>query len=540
MNLDQSTIEGRSGAAIVVDSVVPSFPSATANLMVANGSNLIGGNGNLLEVNHGNTANLTVDNSVLNGNVVVDNSSAATVTLQKSAVLTGQLTNVGHLAVNSAAMWNMVDNASVANVSLGGGTINLSQSGGPFHRLDVGELSGSGTFGMHVDLASLQGDFLNLFGTASGNHGLAIQNTGIEPRKGAAPLQVVQTSGGDATFQAVGNGGMVDAGAFQYSLERQGNGWYLVQARGDDGNPIPTPSTESTLGLFNVSSTVWYGELASLRSRMGDVRLGRDGAEVWARTYGNRHLVNSGDLSYQQNQYGLSLGTDAPVHVSNGRLRVGVLGGYSRSDLDFGSATTGSVDSFYLGGYATWLSDNGVFVDGLIKGNVFRNNAKVTMSDGTPANGGYTNYGLGTSVEAGRHIPLGNRWFVEPSITLSAFLASGASTTLDNGLQASGSTNKSLQARLGAAVGRNFEWADGSVMQPYLKLGVVQEFARSNDVNVNGNLFNNNLAGTRVEIGAGVVAQLSSKLQLHGDVTYGKGNRIEQPWGFNAGLRYVW
>ncbi|KST72687.1 transporter [Burkholderia humptydooensis] len=537
--MDQSTVEGRSGAAIVVDSVSAAFPKSTANIVVANGSNLIGGNGNLLEVNNGNTANLIVDNSVLSGNVVADAASTAAVTLQNNASLTGQLTNVANLAVNSGAIWNLTGSASVQNVALSGGAIKLSDGAG-FNRLDIGNLSGNGLFDMRVDLAALNGDFLNVSGAASGGHDLAIKNTGVEPRKGASPLQVVQIQSGDANFQAVGNGGMVDAGAFQYSLERQGNGWYLVQARGDDGNPIPTPSTESTLGLFNVSSTVWYGELASLRSRMGDVRLGRDGAEVWARTYGNRHLVNSGDLSYQQNQYGLSLGTDAPVHVSNGRLRVGVLGGYSRSDLDFGSATTGSVDSFYLGGYATWLSDNGVFVDGLIKGNVFRNNAKVTMSDGTPANGGYTNYGLGTSVEVGRHIPLGNRWFVEPSITLSAFLASGASTTLDNGLQASGSTNKSLQARLGAAVGRNFEWADGSVMQPYLKLGVVQEFARSNDVNVNGNLFNNNLAGTRVEVGAGVVAQLSSKLQLHGDVTYGKGNRIEQPWGFNAGLRYVW
>jgi len=83
---------------------------------------------------------------------------------------------------------------------LDGGTINLSQDGGPFHRLDVGTLSGNGTFGMHVDLAALQGDFLNVSGTASGDHGLAIKNTGVEPTKGADPLQVVQTAGGNATF----------------------------------------------------------------------------------------------------------------------------------------------------------------------------------------------------------------------------------------------------------------------------------------------------------------------------------------------------
>ncbi|WP_231747099.1 autotransporter outer membrane beta-barrel domain-containing protein [Burkholderia sp. BDU5] len=540
LNLDQSTIEGRSGAAIVVDSVVPSFPSATANLMVANGSNLIGGNGNLLEVNHGNTANLTVDNSVLNGNVVVDNSSAATVTLQKSAVLTGQLTNVGHLAVNSAAMWNMVDNASVANVSLGGGTINLSQSGGPFHRLDVGELSGSGTFGMHVDLASLQGDFLNLFGTASGNHGLAIQNTGIEPRKGAAPLQVVQTSGGDATFQAVGNGGMVDAGTFKYTLEQEGSGWYLVQAQNEEGNPILTPSASAVLGLFNATPTIWYGEEASLRSRMGELRFGNSSGGVWARSYGSRINVDGrAGQPYQQTQYGLSVGADRSVPIANGKLLVGVLGGYSRNDLAFGSSTNGAVDSFYLGSYATWLGSNGYYLDGVLKGNVFRSDAKVTMSDGTIANGSYTNYGLGMSLEFGRLFELANNWFIEPSTRLSAFTASGTTTKLDNGLEAAGRPAKSLQARIGATLGRNLELSNGGKMQPYVKLGLVQEFAHGNVVNINDNRFDNDLSGTRLEVVAGFAALTSKTLQVHGEVLYSKGAKLTQPWGVNIGLRYL-
>ncbi|KVP13604.1 autotransporter outer membrane beta-barrel domain-containing protein [Burkholderia ubonensis] len=540
VHLDQSVVEGRSGAAIVVDSLAPGSPSATANIVVANSSNLIGGNGNLLEVNQGNAANLTVDNSTLTGNVVADAASTANVTLQNQASLTGNLTNVASLAVNSGAAWNMTESASVRNVGLSGGTINLS-GGSEFNRLDIENLSGSGTFGMHVNLAELQGDFLNVSGSATGTYGLAIKNTGIEPQSGAAPLHVVHTQAGDAKFEAVGNDGLVDAGAFQYQVQQKdNNNWYLVQVHNDDGSLKPTPSAESMLGLFNVSSTVWYGELAPLRSRMGDLRLGNQGNDVWVRTYGNRYLVNSGNLAYQQNQYGLSFGADTPVHVSNGRLRVGVMGGYSRNDLDFGSGTTGSVDSYSLGGYATWMSDNGIYVDGTIKGNVFRNDAKITMSDGTPARGGYTNYGLGTSLEVGRHMPLGNQWFIEPSVTLSAFVASGASTTLDNGLQASGSRSKSMQARLGAAIGRNFEFSKNRVVQPYLKVGVVQEFARNNGVNINDNPFSNDLAGTRAEVGAGVVAQLASKLQLHGDVTYSKGSRIEQPFGVNFGVRYVW
>ncbi|MGT0193819.1 autotransporter outer membrane beta-barrel domain-containing protein [Burkholderia pyrrocinia] len=540
LHLDQSVVEGRSGAAIVVDSLIPSFPSATANITVSNGSNLIGGNGNLLEVNNGNTANLTVDNSALTGNVVADATSTAAVTLQNNATLTGQLTNVGNLAVNSNATWNMVADASVPTLTMNGGNVALSDgSGARFHTLTLDSLSGNGTFHLGTDVAAHTGDFLNVTGNATGDFSLDIRNTGVEPAKGGQPLQVVHTGSGDATFEVVG--GKVDAGTYQYQLNQQGNDWYLVQKVDDTGAPVITPSTQSVLGLFNASSTIWYGEQASLRSRMGDLRLGKNTDDVWVRTYGNRYLVSAGNsLAYQHNQYGLSFGADTAVPVASGRVRVGVLGGYSRNDLDFGSATTGSIDSFSVGGYATWLADNGVYVDGVLKGNVFRNNAKIVMSDGTPAQGSYTNYGIGTSVEVGRQIQLADGWFVEPSIGLSAMTASGATTVLDNGLRAAGSANKSVQARVGATLGRTIQRADGGVLQPYVKAAVVQEFARGNDVKVNDNRFDNNLYGTRAEVGVGLVAALSRRLHLNADVLYSKGDKIEQPFGVNLGMRYVW
>ncbi|KVU18679.1 autotransporter outer membrane beta-barrel domain-containing protein [Burkholderia ubonensis] len=512
---------------------------SSADIALRNGTQVIAGNGTLLEVTGASHADLTVDHSTLAGDIVADSTSSANVTLQNQARLTGQLTNVANLSVNSNAVWNMVGDATMSNVSLGGGTINLSQDGAGFHRLDIGSLTGSGTFGMRVDLADLQGDFLNVSSAASGTHDLAIRNTGVEPAKGADPLQVVQTAGGDATFQALGDNGTVDAGTFKYTLERQGNGWYLVQARDDDGNPIVTPSASAVLGLFNVAPTIWYGEEASLRSRMGELRFSQS-AGAWARAYGTRMDIDGrAGQAYRHTQYGFSAGADRVVPVSNGTLFVGLLGGYSRNDLDFGAATTGSIDSFYAGSYATWLGGNGYYVDGVLKGNVFRNDAKVRMSDGSAAQGSYTNFGLGASVEVGRQISLANAWFVEPSVRLSAFTSSGATTHLDNGLEAAGSPNKSVQARIGATLGRTLELANGGSMQPYVKAGIVQEFARGNGVNINGNHFDNDLAGTRVELGAGFAARVSKTVQVHGDVVYAKGAKLTQPWGVNAGLRYL-
>ncbi|NAT16799.1 hypothetical protein CU663_16120, partial [Pseudomonas syringae pv. actinidifoliorum] len=53
-------------------------------------------------------------------------------------------------------------------------------------------------------------------------------------------------------------------------------------------------------------------------------------------------------------------------------------------------------------------------------------------------------------------------------------------------------------------------------------------------------VFNNDLSGSRGELGIGVSASLSERLQLHADVEHSKGDKIEQPWGASVGIRYNW
>lgn len=458
--------------------------------------------------------------------------------LEDRAVLTGRLTNVANLAVNSGASWNMVADASVATVNMDGGMINFN-SGDAFRTLTLDTLAGNGNFAMGTNLATYTGDLLKITGNASGDFSLHIKNTGVEPVKGDESLKMVETSGGDAKFGAAG--GKVDVGTYQYVMEQQGNDWYLVRGLDDTGKPIVTPSTDIVLGLFSTAPTVWYGEMSSLRSRMGELRMGKlvDGA--WVRTYGRKYDVSSGaGLGYSQNQYGLSAGTDKALAVQSGQVIFGGLAGYSKSDLDFGAGTTGKVDSYYVGTYATWIADNGYYLDALVKLNNFRNQANVRMSDGTQADGNYSSYGVGTSVEFGRRIALSDNWFVEPMGQLSALWVKGDNYALSNGLNADNGHTNSVQLKLGASFGRTLILSQGSKLQPYLKAAVVQEFAKHNDVNVNDNKFNNDLSGTRGEVGVGIAAQLRANLQLHADADYSKGTNIRQPWGINVGVRYNW
>ncbi|MNT79699.1 putative autotransporter precursor [compost metagenome] len=81
---------------------------------------------------------------------------------------------------------------------------------------------------------------------------------------------------------------------------------------------------------------------------------------------------------------------------------------------------------------------------------------------------------------------------------------------------------------------------EGKVVQPYLRAAYVHEFASNNEVKVNNNAFNNDLSGSRGELGAGVSLTLTDKVSLHAEFDYSHGDKIEQPWGANVGARYRW
>jgi hypothetical protein len=252
-------------------------------------------------------------------------------------------------------------------------------------------------------------------------------------------------------------------------------------------------------------------------------------------------LAEASGVGYQQNQQGISLGADAPLPFGDGQWLIGGLVGYSKSDLDLSRGTSGTVKSSYIGAYTTWLDqDSGYYFDGLLKLNRFNNESKVSMSDGTRAKGDYDNLGLGGSLEFGRHIKLDNGYFVEPFTQLSAVVIEGKDYGLNNGMEAEGDRTRSLLGKVGMTAGRNFTLASGTIVQPYARVAMAHEFAKNNEVQVNNNVFNNDLSGSRGELGAGLAAALTDRLQVHADFDYSNGEHIEQPFGANVGVRYSW
>lgn len=556
LTLNGATLEGRASSAVLVEG------GAQVSVTILNNSTLLSGNGVLLDIqgassaavtvansnlegdistSDNSTANLVFDQGKMTGDILVDSNSTANVTLENNSQLTGRLDNVDSVNVNSDSNWTLTGNDSIGALGMNGGSVTFgaaTDAPGTYYTLNVGTLSGNGTFAMKGDFASGEHDFLNVAGASSGDFALAVAASGLDA---ASPQQLtlVRTGTTDAANFALAGEQRVDVGTWSYGLasrEIEGGAkeWFL-----DPTTEVISPGARSVLALFNTAPTVWYGELASLRDRMGDLRLNGGKGGAWSRAYGSKYNVADGSgVGYQQTQQGFSLGADARVGESD--VLIGVLAGTSESDLNLNRGTSGTVKSYYVAPYVTWLGDDGYYAHATLKWNHFRNESKVNLSDGTRAKGDYDNWGLGGSAEFGRQIKLADDYFIEPFTQWSAVQIQGKRYTLDNDMQADGDRMRSLLGKAGATVGRNIGFGHGAVAQPYLRAAIVHEFASNNEVKVNDNVFNNDLSGSRAEFGAGVAVAMSEKWQVHAGVAYSKGEHIEQPYGVNVGLKMSW
>lgn len=521
--------------------------AATLALTIKNGSQLTAGNGILLENSAGNIivpntygkVDLIADNQVvLNGDIHSTIENPVDMALSRASLLNGAINGATSLNLSNNSRWTMTDNSKLGTLN-NDGQVVFRHADNTFHTLSLDSLSGNGAFVMNSNLATLGGDLIAVSGEANGEHLLVIQNSGQEPDSTDNRFTVVTTGGGKADFTL--DKGAVDAGTYQYELQQHGNDWVLAQKQDTKEKPVVTPTANTALGLFNATPTLWYGELTTLRTRMGDVRQRKQQGGAWVRMLGSQYRVDArAGLGYRQTQSGISVGVDSAHDTNNGQILTGIFSGVSRNALDFSQGSTGTINSFFMGGYNTWLLESGWFVDAVLKANNFSSHADVRMTDGEKTRGGYNTPGFGLSLEAGRQFMLDDGWFIEPSLQLAALWVKGQSYTFSNGLQASSGVAKSQQAILNGVLGRTLPLDNGMTVQPWLRMAVAQEFASNNPVSINGNGFNNDLSGTRGEYGIGLSLQFTPDIQMYTNANYSKGNKIESPWDANLGVRWSW
>jgi outer membrane autotransporter protein len=357
----------------------------------------------------------------------------------------------------------------------------------------------------------------------------------------------------------------VDAGIYTYHLEQSGNQWVLVRngdappppntppdggnptgggnPPSDPGTPPPdtlSPAAKTALSMASAIPDIFYNEIGTLRLRQGDLRANRAGDGLWARSFTSLDKYDTTAApAFDMDQYGLVVGADKRLLLKSGDLYVGAMGTYSYSDVKIGGGSSGRVNSYSLGAYATWLMENGWYLNGILKANTFDNDLRVIGSDGRGSRGHYNMPGFGATVELGKHIKLANDGFMEPYTQISGFTANSSHDNLDNGFDIHNGNTKSLRGEIGLLGGQNFEIKNGFI-QPYMKGAFIHEFVDGNRTVLNNTSFNEDMSGTRMLAGVGVAAQVKKNLQFHLDADYTTGGVLNQAVNVTLGMRYVW
>lgn len=137
------------------------------------------------------------------------------------------------LVAEAGGTVNVMENGvrTVDSLTLNGGRLAFVPStDGTFKTFTVNALSGSGSISMNTDIATAHDDLLVIEGAglANGDHTLIVGDSGHEPTASDGRLLLVNTNGGNAKFGLYG--GHVDAGAFRYTLQQEGNDWVLASA----------------------------------------------------------------------------------------------------------------------------------------------------------------------------------------------------------------------------------------------------------------------------------------------------------------------
>ncbi len=228
-----------------------------------------------------------------------------------------------------------------------------------------------------------------------------------------------------------------------------------------------TPTIAAIRDLTAINYLSWKQEMSSLSQRMGELRDSSAEHGVWARVYGGK-VENGSQYNNEYQTY--QVGYDKKYTVDNGRVYLGYLVSYTDGETNY-SYGTGENYSVGAGIYATWMNNNGHYVDVLYK--VSRLNNKFDMNDTEKLKGDYDTYGISLSAEYGKRFDITDKWFAEPSVGMHLGRLGDETYTTDSGIEICQDSIYTAEGRVGAAVGYKFS-DKGNV---YARTHVVKEFA---------------------------------------------------------------
>ena len=480
-------------------------------------------------VDSGLTLNLSNEASYFNGKISITGNPES----GKDQV------NGMKLGLSNGGKWEVTGDSFVNDLTMNGGILEVTDD---VEKIDVDRLhgdSGIATFSTTID-----GDNVNV---ADGqiNIGEVKDNTSLEV--GFLGIDADDLAGKDLNkvFGELQNKVNVTTGADKVDetyFAKEGQVTGEITAKDDgNGNLVITQAEESKTvtglkDLATINYLSWKQEMGSLTQRMGELRDSSAEHGVWARVYGGK--VENGsqyDNEYQTYQ----VGYDKKYSVDNGRVYLGYLVSYTdgETDYDLGHGENYSVGA---GIYATWMNNNGHYVDVLYKVSRLNNKFDVASNNAEvgKSHGDYDTYGISLSAEYGKRFDITEKWFAEPSIGMHFGRLGEETYTTDSGIEVSQDSIYTAEGRIGTAVGYKFN-DKGNV---YARTHVVKEFAGDVDAEYTANgatsKTSEDMGDTWFEFGVGVNYRFAENVNVYADIEKSGDSTVDTEWQGNLGFRY--
>ncbi|UYZ85094.1 autotransporter outer membrane beta-barrel domain-containing protein [Entomomonas sp. E2T0] len=459
--------------------------------------------------------------------------------MNSGSELTGKSTiydiNKGTINLDmTGSIWNMTNNSSITQLALNNSQVDFINP--TFTMLTTQQLSGNGTFSMKTDIAAGQGDLVKVTGQTAGSHRLNITNQGASATDGNETLTVVETSDGSGRFSLTNR---VEAGGYLYDLRKASNGadWELYGARGEQSS-----SALAGASFLNTSYLLNYIDNQTLLQRLGDLRLVTDDKTsdgFWMRSFGGKlsSFAGSNLSGFDMPYWGTQLGIDKGINLSSGKLLVGTMVGLTQGNPNYKEGD-GTAKNYSLGLYTTYLHDNGLYVDGLLKYNNIHNQFNVKDTAGDSVKGKGRTQGGSASIEVGNRFWLNSQQagiYIEPQAQLTLAIQGGDTVKASNGLKIKLDAYNSVLGRTSAVIG--YQTQGDNPINVYFKTGYVREFSGNTSYHLNGNKEKHSFRGGWLDNGIGISANINKVHNIYMDANYATGNRFDQKQ-LNIGYRY--
>lgn len=412
-------------------------------------------------------------------------------------------------------------------------------------------LSGAGTFHMRVDLAAGTGDAITLLGNLenfTGQHTISAIST-TAPTGTPSYRFVDASSLGDIetdTLDFTGSVTVDDVTPLVYQINYIGNGFFGL------GDAPIRPIDDSALNAHALSSSLWFAELQTLRTRLGELRLDNGSKGLWVRGSISRLEVDApgSGSGATMDTHGFQAGLDDMFAIGGAKLYIGLFGGLSGVDAKYSNYGYGTASNWHAGLYATALLPAGWHVDFVAKHQEIDQRINTSTVLG-PSISTYLQRANSLSLETGRRFNV-KGWLLEPQLQFvytkaddsDAVTKSDATTSATNYFEIAINGGNSLLGRAGLTFGRAFTLKNGMLLQPFVTASYAHEFDGKANIVLNRvgssktRVIESDLSGARAEISIGADLRLNSWCRIYADLNGSYGGAVERPWGANLGARF--